>query len=207
MVHEPIKVDLYHPRPLLIVLSGVSGVGKDAVLQEFKDRKGPYFFVVTATTRLPRPMERHGVDYFFLSMAEFQAMIDHEELIEYALVYKDYKGIPRQQVADALASGKDVIVRVDVQGAARIRSLFPEAVLIFLIPSSEPEWMEQLLNRKTETPEALRERIETARQELSRINEFDYVVVNEHGHLEKAVAAIEAIVQAEHHKIRSEKQT
>ena len=111
------------PNPLLIVISGPSGVGKDSVLEEMKSRGLPFHFVITATTRPARADEKNGVDYFFLSQDEFARMIDEDELLEYALVYQDYKGIPKSQVRKALASGKNVIMRIDVQGAETIREL------------------------------------------------------------------------------------
>lgn len=192
--------DVFHPQPMLIVISGPSGVGKDTVLQRMKERSLPFHFVVTATTRAPRPNESHGIDYFFLSSDEFAAMIDQNELLEYAIVYNDYKGIPKQQVRDALASGKDVIMRVDVQGAATIKSLCPGALLIFLTTQSEEEMVVRLKERKTETPEGLNLRIATARQELRRVQEFDYVVVNSNCHLDQAVDTIISIIEAEHHR-------
>ncbi|HFC09342.1 MAG TPA: guanylate kinase [Chloroflexi bacterium] len=187
--------------PLLIVISGPSGVGKDTVIQRMKERQLPIHFVVTATTRPPRPDERHGVDYFFISREEFARMIEEDELLEYAIVYGDYKGIPKQQVREALASGKDVIMRIDVQGAATIRRLVPDAVLIFLTTASEEELVERLKRRKTESAEDLSLRIATARQELKRMTEFDYVVVNHEHALEETVDTIIAIIEAEHHHI------
>jgi guanylate kinase len=187
--------------PLLIVISGPSGVGKDTVIQRMKERQLPIHFVVTATTRPPRPDERHGVDYFFISREEFARMIEEDELLEYAIVYGDYKGIPKQQVREALASGKDVIMRIDVQGAATIRRLVPDAVLIFLTTASEEELVERLKRRKTESAEDLSLRIATARQELKRMAEFDYVVVNHEHALEETVDTIVAIIEAEHHHI------
>ncbi len=187
--------------PLLIVISGPSGVGKDTVIQRMKERQLPIHFVVTATTRPPRPDERHGVDYFFISREEFARMIEEDELLEYAIVYGDYKGIPKQQVREALASGKDVIMRIDVQGAATIRRLVPDAVLIFLTTASEEELVERLKRRKTESAEDLSLRIATARQELKRMAEFDYVVVNREHALEETVDTIIAIIEAEHHHI------
>ncbi len=187
--------------PLLIVISGPSGVGKDTVIQRMKERQLPIHFVVTATTRPPRPDERHGVDYFFISREEFARMIEEDELLEYAIVYGDYKGIPKQQVREALASGKDVIMRIDVQGAATIRRLVPDAVLIFLTTASEEELVERLKRRKTESAEDLSLRIATARQELKRMAEFDYVVVNHEHALEETVDTIIAIIEAEHHHI------
>ena len=201
------EFNLYRPEPLLIVISGPSGVGKDTVIQCMMERGLPFHFVVTATTRPPRPEERHGVDYFFLTKDEFAEMIDQDELLEYAIVYNDYKGIPKQQVRQALASGKDVVMRVDVQGAATIRKLCPEAVLVFLITRDEAELMHRLTMRKSETPEGLKLRIATARQELKRIDIFDYVVVNQDRCLPQTVDTIAAIVHAEHHRVNHRKVT
>lgn len=194
-------------QPLLIVLSGPSGVGKDTVIQRMKDRGMPFHFVVTATTRPPRPDERHGVDYFFFTKDEFAEMIEQNELLEYAIVYNDYKGIPKQQVREALASGKDVIMRIDVQGAATIRKLCPEALLIFLTTKDEDELVSRLIARKSETPEGLKLRIATARQELKQIDQFDYVVVNPQEQLNETVDTIEAIIHAEHHRVHPRKVT
>lgn len=195
--------EFYHHnrRPLLIVISGPSGVGKDTLLQRMKERRVPFHFVVTATTRAPRPDEVHGVDYFYVSNDDFAEMIERNELLEYAIVYNDYKGIPKQQVREALASGKDVVLRVDVQGASTIRQLCPDALLIFVTTSSEAELEQRLRSRKTETPEGLKLRIATARRELKRIDEFDYVVVNPEFQLDYTVDKILAIIEAEHNRV------
>ncbi len=187
--------------PLLIIISGPSGVGKDTVLQRMKERNLPFHFVVTATSRPARPGETHGVDYFFVSETEFKRMIKEDELLEHALVYGEHKGIPKQQVREALESGKDVVLRIDVQGAATIRKLEPSAVLIFLTTADEDELINRLKARKTETPEKMKVRIETARQEYKRIDEFDYQVLNRDNELEDTVDSIMAIVQAEHHRV------
>jgi guanylate kinase len=192
-------------QPLLIVISGPSGVGKDSVLMRMKERGLPFHFVVTATTRSQRPEEREGVDYIFVSREEFAAMIDEGELMEYALVYADYKGIPKAQVRKALASGKDVLMRVDVQGAATVRKISPEAILIFLTTSSEQELVDRLEMRSTESSEDLKLRIATARQEFKRIGEFDYIVVNRDGALDETVDTITAIIAAEHHRVEPRK--
>ncbi len=192
---------IYQPQPLLIVISGPSGVGKDSVVQALKRRGLPFHFVVTATTRPPRPGEVNGQDYFFVSKEEFARLIDQGELIEYAIVYNDYKGIPKQQVREALASGKDVIMRLDVQGAATVRKLAPEAVLIFLTTQDEQELIARLNKRKSDSAEDLSLRIATARQELKRAAEFDYGVINADGRLDEAVEAVIAIIRAEHHRI------
>ena len=125
------KINPYQRKeiPLLIVISGPSGVGKDMTIQRMKEMGYPFHFVVTTTTRPQRPNEVDGVDYIFVSMGEFAELIEKEELLEYAVVYGDYKGIPKSQVRDALKSGSDVIMRIDVQGAETIKRLVPEAVL------------------------------------------------------------------------------
>jgi guanylate kinase len=205
MCSTPTPFNPHQPEPLLIVISGPSGVGKDTVLNRMKAKVLPFHFVVTATTRSPRADEEHGVDYIFVSNDEFARMIEEDELIEYAIVYNDYKGIPKAQVREALASGKDVVMRVDVQGAATIRKLYPEAVLIFLTTQNEAELVNRLKARKSETPEGLNLRIATARQELKRIDEFDYVVVNRDNRLEETVITIEAIIKAEHHRVNHRK--
>jgi guanylate kinase len=203
------EFDFTLPRyePLLIVISGPSGVGKDTIIQRMKERNLPIQFVVTATTRPPRPNEVHGKDYFFFSRNEFSDLIDNGELLEYALVYNDYKGIPKSQVRDALSSGKDVIMRLDVQGAATIRRLCPDALMIFLSPKDEAEMINRLQERKTETPEGLQIRITTARQEMNCIGIFDYVVINRELHLDATVDAIVAIITAEHHRVNPRKVT
>ena len=203
----PVQFNPFHPEPLLIVISGPSGVGKDTVLQRMKERNLPFHFVVTATTRAPRPNEKHGVDYYFVSKDEFACMIERGDLLEYAIVYNDYKGIPKENVRRAMSSGKDVVMRIDVQGAATIHKLYPDALLIFLTTRDEEELENRLRTRKTESTEGLALRIATARQEMRRIDDFDYVVVNEELHLDETVDVIVAIIQAEHHRVHPRKVT
>ncbi|MFN8490448.1 MAG: guanylate kinase [Caldilineaceae bacterium] len=192
---------LNSPRPLLVVISGPSGVGKDTTLSMLKQCNFPFYFVVTATTRPIRPGEVDGRDYHFISMAEFAEMIDQGELLEYAVVYGDYKGIPKKHVRQALASGLDVIMRIDVQGAATIRRLVPNAVTIFLTAESEEELVRRLQERKTEDAGKLRMRITTARQELKRVGEFDYVVVNREQKQEETVQKVLSIIMAEKSRV------
>ena len=201
----PLSFDVLHPQPLLVVISGPSGVGKDAVVKAMQKRGQPFHFVVTMTSRSPRDSEVDGVDYFFTSKENFEQMIVDGEFIEYAIVYQDYKGIPKEQIRRAFNGDKDVILRVDVQGAATLRRLCPEAVLIYLIPSNEEEWLQRLRNRKTETTASLTLRIETARSELEHLGWFDYVVVNAEDRLEEAVDMIIAIINAEHHRVHPRK--
>jgi guanylate kinase len=198
---------LPHPEPLVIVISGPSGVGKDTVIQRMKERNLPFHFVVTAATRLPRPNEVDGRDYFFYSHDEFAEMIEKGELLEYAIVYNDYKGIPKAQVEDALSSGKDVIMRLDVQGAATIRKLCPDALMIFLTVQDEEDMVSRLQARQTETPEGLKLRIATARQEMTHVDSFDYVVINREYHLDETVDIIVSIIVGEHHRVKQRKIT
>jgi len=184
--------------PLLIVISGPSGIGKDAVVGLLRKTNPDTHFVVTVNSRPPRPDEVDGRDYFFVSREKFEAMIEAGELLEHAKVYSDYKGIPKSQVREALASGKDVIMRLDVQGAMTIRKICPEAILIFLTASSREEWVNRLLERRSETPEELELRFNTAAQEYAMIDQFDYLVVNSEHHLDKTIEDIQAIIRAEH---------
>ena len=162
----------------------------------------PFHFVVTATTRPKRENEVHGVDYFFVTKEEFARMIEQNQLIEYAIVYSDYKGIPKQQVREALASGKDVIMRLDVQGAETVRKLAPEALLIFITTDSEEELVGRLKARKTETSDELALRIATARKELKRVDAFDYAIINHDYKLDATVDTVRAIIEAEHHRVK-----
>jgi guanylate kinase len=198
---------VHDDEPLLIVISGPSGVGKDAVITRMKERELPFHFVVTAATRKPREDEVNGVDYIFVSHDEFAEMIDKGELLEHAIVYNDYKGIPKSQVRQALESRKDVVMRLDVQGAETIRKLYPDALLVFLTPQSESELIRRLELRKTETPEGLKLRIATAKKEVNRIKSFDYVVVNKENLLDETVDVINSIICAEHHRVNGRKVT
>ena len=190
------EFNVHFTQPLLIVISGPSGAGKDTVMQRMKERALPFHFVVTATTRPMRPTEIHGKDYFFVSKDEFARMINEDELIEHAIVYGDYKGIPKQQVREALESGKDVVMRIDVQGAETVRKMAPEALMIFITPESEEELVHRLETRKTETADSLAIRIATARKELKRVEAFDYVIINRDYQLDVTVDAIRSIIDA-----------
>jgi len=183
--------------PLLVVLSGPSGVGKDAALDALKLLDRPWRFVITATTRPQRPGEQDGVDYIFLETAAFLKMKERDDLLECAQVYDYWYGVPRNQVRQGLQDGKDVILKVDVQGADTVRELAPEALFIFMIPSSLDELKSRLTKRETETPSQVALRLSNAQSELDRVGEFDYRVVNREGQLEQAVAEIDAIITAE----------
>ena len=185
-------------QPLLIVISGPSGVGKDTVIDRMKERGLPFRFVVTATTRPQRPDEVEGEDYFFVDHQEFERMVADDELFEHAIVYDDYKGVPKWQVEEAFASDEDVIMRVDVQGAETIRKKCPEALLIFLSTRDEDELIERLKARRTESEESLNTRIKTVRQEFETVDTFDYYVVNADDKLDETVDIILSIIRSEH---------
>jgi guanylate kinase len=190
-------------RPRLIVISGPSGVGKDTIIEQMRLAHPEYAFTVTATTRPRRPGEIDGVHYYFMSPAEFHEMRARNEFVESAEVYGHFYGVPRGRIRNALASGKNVVVKVDVQGAASLRQVIPTGgVFIFLAPPSMADLTHRLRSRKTDEPEALMERIATASRELERAWEFDYVVFNENGNVDKALAAIDAIICAENARIR-----
>ena len=192
------------PDPLLVVISGPSGVGKDAALQGMKLLQRPWRYIITATTRPKRPGERDGIDYIFMSPEEFRNLMTEDGFLECAEVYGTWYGVPRSQADEAMASGKDVIVKTDIQGARTLRSKIPEALLIFLAPPTMEELSRRLLERKSETEEALRRRIETAETEMESRNEFDYVVVNHNGRLNEAVEEIDRIIQSEKANRRKE---
>ena len=184
-------------RGRLFILSGPSGVGKDAVLSRMRELGRPHHFTVTATTRGIRPGERDGVDYIFKSVEQFRSMIAEEGLLEWAEVYGNLYGVPKSQVTDALASGRNVFLKVDVQGAATVKSLFPTSVLIFLEPPDLDSLDDRLTQRGTESGEALRIKQATAREEMNEAAQFDYRVVNYDDQLDQSVEAIDRIVRIE----------
>ena len=184
----------------MIIISGPSGVGKDSVLRALKNSSLPLHHVVTANTRKSRPDEVEGVDYFFVSKEKFEEMIRNDELIEYSEVYQDYKGIPKSEVRKAIKTNKDIIFRLDVQGAEKIKILYPHSILIFLTPSNQEDWYKRLGKRRLSKEKDLDMRIKTVQAELEKALIFDYVVVNAQNKLSEAVKIIEAIITAEHHK-------
>ena len=202
-----VNFDILDKYPLMIVISGPSGVGKDSVLRAMKNSELPIHHVVTVNTRAPRPDEQEGVDYFFVSREKFEDMIDHKELIEYSHVYDDYKGVPKSQIQDALDSGKDVVLRLDVQGAEKIKKIYPQAISIFLLPSNQDDWYKRLGGRRLGNEKDLDKRILTVKDELVKAREFDYLVVNEQNKLTQTVQMIEAIITAEHLRAKPRKIT
>jgi guanylate kinase len=183
--------------PLFIVISGFSGVGKDATLDKMKKAGFPFHYVVTATTRPKRPGEKDGVDYHFLSEDKFRQMIKTNQFLEWAEVYGNYYGVPKREVEEALRKGQDTIVKVDVQGAATIKQILPDAVFIFLMAPSTEELANRLKQRHGLHSADLDLRLSKAREEIESLPQFDYVVVNHTDNLDLTVAQINAIVTAE----------
>jgi len=181
----------------LFVLSGLSGAGKDAVLARIRQSDYPIEFITTVTTRPRRPEEADGFHYRFVSVEGFRELIDRNELLEWATVYGNFYGVPREPVRQALESGSDVIIKVDVQGAATIKKLLPQAVFIFLAPASMDELALRLNQRRTESPSDLDLRLKTAEDELQQLHIFDYIVLNRQGEIGKAVSDVKAIIAAE----------
>jgi guanylate kinase len=183
--------------PLLVVVSGPSASGKGTLLASLRKLDRPWHFAVTATTRSMRAGEVDGKDYIFLDVATFLRLRERDELLESAQVYDRWYGVPRQQVRDPLIAGRDVILEIDVQGAATIRVIAPEALSIFVMPASMDELRSRLAGRGTEDPAEMQRRLHEASVELGRVNEFDYRVVNRNGQLDDAVREIDAIIAAE----------
>jgi guanylate kinase len=191
-------------KPHLFVISGPSGVGKDAVIERLRPRFPDAYFAVTATTRGRRPGEIDGVHYFFLDEQTFLQRQRDNEFLESAIVYGRHYGTPRGPIRHALARGQDVIVKVDVQGAASIRNLVPEATLIFLAPESMTELLHRLRSRKTDDPDALMQRFGTASREIGTALGFDYVIFNEADRLDETLDQISAVVTAERSRVRQQ---
>ena len=183
--------------PLLVVVSGPSASGKGTLMAGLRGLCRPWHFAVTATTRPMRPGEVGGKHYIFMDTADFLRARERDELLESAQVYDRWYGVPRWQVRDPLIAGKDVILEIDVQGAATIRSIAPEALSIFVMPASMDELRQRLAQRGTEDATEMERRLREASAELARIDEFDYRVVNRNGDPDSAVREIDAIIAAE----------
>lgn len=195
------------PNPLVIVLSGPSGVGKDAILNRLKQQKYPCEFIITMTTRPQRASEKHQIDYNFVSVDKFQELLKNNGLLEWAQVYGNLYGVPKQPVKEALARGKDTIIKVDVQGAANIKRIIPEAVFIFISPPSIEVLSKRLQQRRTETASSQSARLKAAEDELLRSSEFDYIVCNQCNEIDQAVKQIQAIITAEKCRVNLRKIT
>lgn len=187
--------------PLLLVLSGPSGVGKDTIIERMRQRDLPFHYTVTATTRPRREGEIHGVHYYFVSEAEFNELFKQGELLENATVYGNSYGIPKAGIRAALGRGEDVLIKPDVQGAAHLKRVLPDAVFIFIAPVSLEELSMRLERRGSETAEALARRLNSYQAEMRAAGSFDYYVINREGKLDETVDNILAIIQAEKSRV------
>ena len=187
---------------MLVIISGPSGVGKDTIIDALRQRTHDpeYHYVVTCTTRAMRPGEVDGVDYIFLDRETFAARRAAGEFLEANEVHRNWYGTPRSQVREALAQGRDVILKIDVQGAQVVKEKVPGALLIFLIPPSLEDLFQRLLSRATETADELEVRQRNAAIELARQDDYDYVVTNETGEVERTAARIDEIIDEEHRR-------
>lgn len=187
------------PGALLVVVSGPSGVGKDTIIDALRARSAEpaYHYVVTCTTRPPRPGEVAGASYHFLGSERFATLRAAGAFLEWAEVHGNWYATPRAEVRRALASGHDVILKIDVQGAATVKSLVPDALLVFVVPPSLEALFRRLRARATETAEQLELRQRNAAIELARAGDYDHVVVNEDGQVERTAERIDAIIREE----------
>lgn len=180
---------------ILIVVSAPAGCGKDTILGEALAANGNLFYSVSATSRAMRPGETDGISYHFRTREQFEKMIADGELLEYTQYCGNYYGTPKKAVEDMLAAGKDVILKIEVEGAANVKRIFPDCVMIFILPPSFEELNRRLHKRGTEDEETILRRIETAKRELTYAENYDYLIVN--GELSEAVGDFLAAVSAE----------
>ena len=188
--------------PLLIVVSGPSGVGKDATLARMKEIGIPLYYAVTATTRPMRAGEKDDIDYHFLSEEKFQQLMRTKQFLEWAKVYGNYYGVLKKEISEALRKGQDVIVKVDVQGATTIQRIAPNAVFIFLMPPSMQDLINRLKKRHGKLDDDLNARLSKAQEEIESLPLFDYVVVTHNDKLDITVAEINSIITAEKHRVQ-----
>lgn len=185
-------------RGKLIVVSGFSGAGKGTLMNALMEKYDNYALSVSATTRAPRPGETEGVSYFYKTDEEFRQMIERDELIEYAGYVGHYYGTPRAFVEENLAAGKDVFLEIEIQGAMKVKSKYPDAVLMFVTPPSAEVLKERLVKRGTESPDVIAARLKRATEEAEGVEAYDYIVVNDI--LQDCVETVDRIVKSEHNR-------
>jgi guanylate kinase len=188
-------------RGLLIVLSGPAGVGKDTLIEQWQLVAPNVRRLVTYTTRPQALTERHGLDYYFVTEEEFDALREQGAFIEYAQVHGNWYGTPRHTMEELREAGRDVVLRIDVQGAMQVREQYPEAILIFVAPPSLQELEQRLRRRGRDDEESIQLRLMNAREEMEYIPRYDYLVVNDD--LNRALETLRCILIAERHRVRN----
>lgn len=184
---------------ILAVVSGFSGAGKGTLMNALlKSYSEQYALSISATTRGPRTGEKHGREYFFVSTEDFEAMIENEDLIEYACYVGNYYGTPRSYVEEQMEAGKDVILEIEIQGALKVKEKFPDTLLLFVTPPSAAELERRLRGRGTETEEVIQDRLKRAAEEAEFMSEYDYLLVNED--LDVCVRRMHELIQSQHQK-------
>jgi guanylate kinase len=189
---------------LLVVMSGPSGVGKDSIIRRLRSRMPDLVFAVTATTRPPREGEVPGKSYFFVTQEQYHARLDGGELLAPANVHGRWYGAPLEPIRRALHEGRDVLLKIDVQGAIQVRRRLPQAVFVFVAPPSVEELIQRLQSRHTESKAELERRVRDARFEMEQLPHYDYVIVNRREDLDDAVDQMSCIVTAE--RLRAHRQ-
>ena len=196
---------IFNNSSVLFVISGPSGVGKDALVSEIKKSVDNFHFAITATTRELRSEEQDGVHYLFLSKTQFETMINSDDLLEWAIVYDNYYGVPKDQIRQGLSEGKDIIVKTDVQGADTIKTKFPQSVLVFIAPESHEDLKFRLKKRsKGESLSNFDLRISEAKNEIEKSKFFDYIIINKENDLKSALKQFIKIVDTEKQLPRTE---
>lgn len=189
---------------ILMVLSGFSGAGKGTLMKALLNRYDNYALSISATTRKPREGEENGREYFFIEKEQFEHMIDHGELIEYAKYVDNYYGTPKDYVFDKMAEGKDVILEIEIQGALKVKERFPETLLLFVMPPSAEELKRRLVGRGTETMEVIDARLHRAVEEATGIESYDYVLINDN--IDVCVEEMHQLIQSQHSRVSENKE-
>lgn len=187
---------------ILLVISGPSAVGKGTICNTLLQQSDDLKYSVSATTRTPRPGESDGINYFFVTKEDFLQMRDNSELLEWAEVFGNFYGTPKQPVLEALHQGQDIVLEIDIQGAIQVKAAYPECVMVFILPPSGEDLKERMLGRGTETAESIRNRLLEASREMSHVYSYDYAVVNYPGEVDRAVEEIKAILVAERARVK-----